>query len=158
MQKIATCLWFHDGNAQEAVDYYLGVFERARITETMRHTEASPGPEGSVLAIMFELDGTEFMALNGNTEFRFTPAASMFVKCDTQDEIDRYWDKLMDGGQSMACGWLTDRFGVTWQISPRRLPFMLMDPDKEKANRTMKAMMDMIKIDMPTLERAYNGA
>ncbi|SAL00354.1 VOC family protein [Caballeronia ptereochthonis] len=157
MQKISPCLWF-DGNAEEATNFYVDTFRNARIREIMRHTDASPGPAGSVLALLFELEGEEFMALNGGSEFKFTPAISMFVKCDTQDEIDHYWDKLMDGGQSMACGWLTDRFGVTWQIAPRRLPTMLQDPDPVKANRTMKAMMGMIKLDIAELDRAYNGA
>jgi len=156
MHKISPCLWF-DGNAQEAVDFYLGVFRNARITETMRHTEASPGTAGSVLAIMFELDGEELMALNGGSEFKFTPAISLFVKCEDQAEIDQYWDKLLDGGQALSCGWITDRFGVTWQIAPRRLPSMLQDPDPVKANRTMQAMMGMVKLDVAALERAYNG-
>jgi predicted 3-demethylubiquinone-9 3-methyltransferase (glyoxalase superfamily) len=157
MQKISPCLWFK-GGAQEAVDFYLGVFKSARITETMRHTASSPGPEGSVLAILFELEGEEFMAINGGSEFSFTPAISMFVCCDTQAEIDHYWDKLMEGGQSMACGWLTDRFGVTWQIAPTPLRSMLQDADKQKADRTMQALMKMIKLDMAELQRAYDGA
>jgi predicted 3-demethylubiquinone-9 3-methyltransferase (glyoxalase superfamily) len=156
MNKISPCLWF-DGNAEEAANFYLGVFPSARIKEIMRHTESSPGPAGSVLAVLFELEGEDFMALNGNSDFKFTPAVSMFIKCETQAEIDHYWDKLMDGGQSMACGWLTDRFGVTWQIAPTRLLAMLQDPDPVKADRTMKAMMDMIKLDIATLDRAYNG-
>ncbi|SAL03820.1 3-demethylubiquinone-9 3-methyltransferase [Caballeronia calidae] len=156
MNKISPCLWF-DGNAEEAANFYLGVFPSARIKEIMRHTESSPGPAGSVLAVLFELEGEDFMALNGNSDFKFTPAVSMFIKCETQAEIDHYWDKLMDGGQSMACGWLTDRFGVTWQIAPTRLLAMLQDPDPVKADRTMKAMMDMIKLDIATLDRAYSG-
>jgi predicted 3-demethylubiquinone-9 3-methyltransferase (glyoxalase superfamily) len=156
MQKISPCLWF-DGNAEEAVNFYLGVFGSARITEIMRHTKSSPGPEGSVLVIRFELEGEEFMALNGGPEFKFTPAISMFVKCETQEEIDRYWAALMDGGAPMACGWLTDRFGVAWQIAPTRLLAMLQDPDPVKADRTMKAMMGMIKLDIAVLERAYEG-
>ncbi|BAN23300.1 VOC family protein [Caballeronia insecticola] len=157
MQKISPCLWF-DGNAEEVVNHYIGIFRNARIKEIMRHIETSPGPVGSVLAILFELEGEDFMALNGGPEFTFTPAISMFIKCETQAEIDHYWDKLLDGGQSMACGWLTDRFGVTWQVAPRRLPTMLQDPDPVKANRTMTAMRGMIKLDIAELERAYNGA
>ncbi|CCD35720.1 3-demethylubiquinone-9 3-methyltransferase [Candidatus Paraburkholderia kirkii UZHbot1] len=140
------------------MNFYLSAFKSARITEIMRHTESSPGPAGSVLAILFELEGEDFMALNAGPEFKFTLAISMFIKCDTQAEIDHYWDKLMDGGESMACGWLTDRFGVTWQIAPRRLLKMLQDPDPVKADRTMKAMMGMIKLDIAVLDRAYNGA
>ncbi|MDR5779559.1 VOC family protein [Caballeronia sp. LZ065] len=157
MDKISPCLWFK-GNAEEAANFYVATFKGARITDVMRHTEASPGPAGSVLAVLFELEGEAFMALNGNSNFDFTPAVSMFIKCDTQDEIDYYWDKLMDGGKSMACGWLTDRYGVVWQVAPRRLLKMLQDPDAEKANRTMRAMMDMIKLDFVELERVYNGA
>jgi predicted 3-demethylubiquinone-9 3-methyltransferase (glyoxalase superfamily) len=156
-QKISPCLWF-EGNAEEAIDYYLRVFKDARVIETLHHTDASPGPRGSVLAVTIELKGSEIMVLNGGSEFKFTPAVSMFVSCESQEELDRYWDMLLDGGQAIACGWLTDRFGVTWQIVPARLKSMLQDPDHDKANRTMKAMMQMIKLDMNALERAYNGA
>jgi predicted 3-demethylubiquinone-9 3-methyltransferase (glyoxalase superfamily) len=156
MNKISPCLWF-DGNAEEAANFYVDTFKGARIVEIMRHTEASPGPAGSVLAVLFELEGEAFMALNGGSEFKFTPAISMFIKCDEQTEIDHYWDALMKGGQSMACGWLTDRFGVTWQIAPRRLLEMLQDPDPVKANRTMQSMMGMIRLDLAALDRAYNG-
>ncbi|SAL79813.1 3-demethylubiquinone-9 3-methyltransferase [Caballeronia peredens] len=156
MQKISPCLWFN-GNAEEVVDTYLGIFRNARIKEILRHNDSSPGPAGTVLAIMFELEGEDFMALNGGPDFQFTPAISMFIKCETQAEIDHYWDKLLDGGQSMACGWLTDRFGVTWQVAPGRLPKMLQDPDPAKSNRTMTAMRGMIKLDIAELDRAYNG-
>ena len=156
MNKISPCLWF-DGTAQEAVDFYVSVFRNARITNTLLHNEASPGPVGSLLAVEFELDGEAFLALNGGPEFQFTPAISMFIQCDDQAEIDHYWDKLLDGGQAMACGWLTDRFGVTWQIAPRRLIGMLRDPDLAKANRTMAKMREMIKLDIAALERAYRG-
>ncbi|MFM0327635.1 VOC family protein [Caballeronia glebae] len=157
MQKISPCLWF-DGNAEEAANFYLGAFKSARITDIMRHTESSPGTKGSVLAVLFELEGEDFMALNGGPEYKFTPAISMFIKCESQAEIDHYWDKLTDGGKPIACGWLTDRFGVTWQIAPARLLKMLQDPDPVKADRTMKAMMGMIKLDIAALDRAYNGA
>jgi predicted 3-demethylubiquinone-9 3-methyltransferase (glyoxalase superfamily) len=156
MNKISPCLWF-DGTAQEAVDFYVSVFRNARITNTLLHNEASPGPVGSLLAVEFELEGDAFLALNGGPEFQFTPAISMFVQCVDQAEIDHYWDKLLDGGQAMACGWLTDRFGVTWQIAPRRLIGMLRDPDPAKANRTMAKMREMIKLDIAALERAYRG-
>ncbi|MFM0050189.1 VOC family protein [Caballeronia grimmiae] len=156
MNKISPCLWF-DGTAQEAVDFYVSVFRNARITNTLLHNEASPGPVGSLLAVEFELEGDAFLALNGGPEFQFTPAISMFVQCDDQAEIDHYWDKLLDGGQAMACGWLTDRFGVTWQIAPRRLIGMLRDADPAKANRTMAKMREMIKLDIAALERAYRG-
>jgi predicted 3-demethylubiquinone-9 3-methyltransferase (glyoxalase superfamily) len=156
MQKISPCLWFQ-GSAEEAVNYYVATFKGARIKETMRHTASSPGAEGTPLAFLFELEGQDFMAINGGSEFKFTPAISMFIRCDSQEEIDHYWDRLMDGGASMACGWLTDRFGVTWQIAPRHLTSMLQDPDPVKADRTMKAMMGMIKLDINELQRVFDG-
>jgi predicted 3-demethylubiquinone-9 3-methyltransferase (glyoxalase superfamily) len=157
MHKISPCLWFANGNAEEAINFYVSVFKSARITEVLRHTESSPGPAGSVLALVFELEGQSFLALDGNTDFKFSPATSLFVKCDTQDEIDHYWDTLTEGGQPMGCGWLTDRFGVTWQIAPRRLLDMLQDADPVKADRTMRAMMNMVKLDLPALQKAYDG-
>jgi predicted 3-demethylubiquinone-9 3-methyltransferase (glyoxalase superfamily) len=156
MQKIATCLWF-DGKAEEAAKFYTGIFPDSRIRETMLHGEAGPGPADSVLTVTFEMLGSEYIALNGGPNFSFTPAISIFVKCETQDEIDRYWDKLLDGGSPMACGWLTDRFGVSWQIAPRKLLGMLQDEDKAKAARTMQMMRTMIKLDIAALEKAYRG-
>ncbi|MCG7403752.1 VOC family protein [Caballeronia zhejiangensis] len=157
MHKISPCLWFQGGNAEEAANFYVSTFRNARIKDIMRSTESGPKPVGRVIAVMFELEGEDFLALNGNPEFAFTPAVSMFIKCESQEEVDHYWDKLMDGGRSLACGWLTDRFGVTWQVAPTRLLGMLQDPDPVKADRTMKAMQGMIKLDLPALERAYNG-
>jgi predicted 3-demethylubiquinone-9 3-methyltransferase (glyoxalase superfamily) len=156
MQKIATCLWFN-GQAEEAANFYTGVFRNSRIVEVLRHGDAGPGPKGSVLLVSFELDGVEFLALNGGSAFTFSPATSHFVKCETQAEVDAYWEKLLEGGAPMECGWLTDRFGVSWQIVPTALPRMLHDADPVKSARVMRAMMTMVKLDIAGLERAYNG-
>ena len=156
MQKIATCLWFN-GQAEEAANFYTGVFRNSRIVEVLRHGDAGPGPKGSVLLVSFELDGVEFLALNGGSAFTFSPATSHFVKCETQAEVDEYWGKLLEGGAPMECGWLTDRFGVSWQVVPTALPRMLHDKDPVKSARVMRAMMTMVKLDIAELERAYNG-
>ncbi|HZZ09773.1 MAG TPA: VOC family protein [Paraburkholderia sp.] len=156
MQKIAPCLWF-DGRAEEAARFYIGVFGNSRITTTLHHTEASPGDPGDVLAITFELDGQEFVALNGGPNFTFSPAISLFVHCGSQEEIDTYWARLAEGGQLWQCGWLQDRFGVSWQIVPDVLSEMLRDPDRAKANRAMQAMMNMVKLDIAQLEAAFRG-
>lgn len=156
MQRITPCLWF-DGKAEEAANFYISVFGNSRIVTTMHHTEASPGAEGSVLAITFELDGQEFMALNGGPDFTFSPAISLSVHCGSQQEVDTFWAKLCDGGEPWQCGWLKDRYGVSWQIVPDVLPQMLRDPDRTKANRVMQAMMAMVKLDVAQLEAAYQG-
>jgi predicted 3-demethylubiquinone-9 3-methyltransferase (glyoxalase superfamily) len=156
MQKIAPCLWF-DGNAEDAARFYTSVFSDSRIVTTMHYTDAGPGPKGKVLAITFEIEGQEFMALNGGPQFPFTPAISLFVHCRSQEEIDRYWSKLLDGGTPWQCGWLKDRFGVSWQIAPDVLGDMLRDPDTERAARVMTTMMKMVKLDIAPLEQAYRG-
>ncbi|SAL74767.1 3-demethylubiquinone-9 3-methyltransferase [Caballeronia terrestris] len=156
MQKIANCLWF-DGRAEEAAQFYTGVFRHSRIGDVMRYGEAGPGEKGSVLSVSFELDGVEFMALNGGPAFTFSPAISFFVKCETQDEVDGYWDKLAAGGQPQQCGWVTDRFDVSWQIVPVSLGKMLQDEDPAKSTRVMQAMLKMVKLDLAGLERAYRG-
>jgi predicted 3-demethylubiquinone-9 3-methyltransferase (glyoxalase superfamily) len=156
MQKIAPCLWF-DGNAEEAAKFYTSVFPASRIATTLHYTDAGPGPEGGILAITFEIEGQEFMALNGGPQYQFTPAISLCVHCDSQEEVDRYWSKLLDGGEPVACGWLRDRFGVSWQITPQVLLDMVHDPDRKKASRVMAAMMKMVKIDIALLEQAYRG-
>lgn len=157
MQKIAPCLWF-DGNADDAAKFYTSVFSNSRIATTMHYTDAGPGPAGKVLAVTFEIEGQEFMALNGGPQFQFTPAISLFVHCASQEEVDRYWTKLIEGGGSpWQCGWLKDRFGVSWQIVPDALPEMLRDPDHAKASRVMAAMMKMVKLDIAQLEAAYRG-
>jgi predicted 3-demethylubiquinone-9 3-methyltransferase (glyoxalase superfamily) len=154
--KITPCLWF-DGQAEEAAHFYVSVFERSRITDTMRFSEGGPFPAGTVLSVSFELDGQPVMALNGGPQYKFTPALSLFVGCETQEEVDRLWNKLVEGGRPGPCAWLDDRFGVSWQIVPRILGRMLKDPDPAKAGRVMQAMMTMSKIDIVALKRAYEG-
>jgi predicted 3-demethylubiquinone-9 3-methyltransferase (glyoxalase superfamily) len=157
MQKIAPCLWF-DGNAEEAARFYTSVFSDSRLATTLHYTDAGPGPEGGVLAVTFEIEGQEFMALNGGPQFPFTPAISLFVHCGSQEEIDRYWSKLIDGGGApWQCGWLTDRFGVSWQIVPRQLIRLIGDADRTRARRVFEAMMQMKRIDIAAIERAADG-
>jgi predicted 3-demethylubiquinone-9 3-methyltransferase (glyoxalase superfamily) len=156
MQKITPCLWF-DGKAEEAMRFYMSIFPDSEIVNVMHYGDSGPGPKGGVLAATFRLRGQEFMALNGGPHFQFTPAVSFFVACETQDEIDFLWEQLLAGGQPQQCGWLTDRYGVSWQIVPAALGRMLQDPDAEKANRAMTAMLGMIKLDIAALERAYAG-
>jgi predicted 3-demethylubiquinone-9 3-methyltransferase (glyoxalase superfamily) len=155
MQKIKLCLLF-DGRAEEATNFYAGIFRDARIIDVMRYGDAGPGPKGAILAMTFELNGQEIMALNG-PQFPFTPAISLFVTCETQEEIDGYWDALSNGGKKIQCGWLTDKFGVTWQIVPRVLGEMLRDKDAAKSSRVMTAMMKMQKLDIAPLVAAYEG-
>jgi predicted 3-demethylubiquinone-9 3-methyltransferase (glyoxalase superfamily) len=156
MPKITPFLWFND-NAEEATNFYTSVFKNSKVLKVLRYGDAGPGPKGSVMTTAFELDGQHFVALNGGPHFSFTPAVSFVVNCDTQEEIDYFWDKLGEGGKIMQCGWLSDKFGLSWQIVPPLLPQMLQDPDREKADRVMKAMMQMTKIDIPTLQRAYDS-
>ena len=157
MQKIAPCLWF-DGNAEEAARFYTSVFTESRIATTMLYTEAGPGPKGDVLAITFEIEGQEFMALNGGPQYKFSPAISLMVHCESQAEVDSLWEKLCaDGGSPWQCGWLQDRFGVSWQIVPNGFIELIRDPDTEKAARTMKAMMKMGKLDLAALQAAHRG-
>ena len=157
MQKITPCLWFN-GNAEEAVDFYLSVFRNSRIVDTLRYGDAGPGPKGDVLLLRFELEGQEFSALNGGPQFTFTPAISLYFDCEDQQEVDRLWDALLKGGAPMQCGWLTDKFGVSWQIAPRGIIEMLEDTDSAKASRVMTAMMGMIKLDIAELKQAYEQA
>ncbi len=158
MQSINTFLWF-DGQAEEAVAFYLSVFPKAKAGKVMRWGDVGPGPKGSVLTASFELNGHEFTAMNGGPQYKFTPAVSFMIPCDTQQEVDSYWDKLLaGGGQPSACGWLTDKFGVSWQVTPVGLMEMLMDQDQAKANRVMEAMMKMVKLDIATLRNAYDAS
>lgn len=153
MQKITPCLWF-DGNAEEAVAFYRSVFEPEGPVDILAVSEAGPGKPGSALAVTFRLAGQEFMALNGGPQFPFTPAISLFVACRDQAEIDRLWTALSAGGQTQRCGWLNDRFGVSWQIVPTRLGELLGDPDRAKAARVMRAMLAMTRLDIAGLEQA----
>jgi predicted 3-demethylubiquinone-9 3-methyltransferase (glyoxalase superfamily) len=157
VQKITPFLWFDD-QVEEAMAFYTSVFENSRILSVSRYGKAGPGPEGAVMTATFELDGQRFMALNGGPLFRFTEAVSLFVNCETQDEVDRLWETLSDGGEQGQCGWLKDRFGLSWQIVPSALGTMLADEDPERARRVMGAMLEMSKIDIATLEQAYEGA
>jgi predicted 3-demethylubiquinone-9 3-methyltransferase (glyoxalase superfamily) len=155
MQKIAPCLWFDD-NAEDAVNFYASVFRNSRIASTTRYGEVGPGRAGTVLTMAFELDGQEFVALNGGPHFTFSPAMSLVVNCETQEEVDELWEKLSDGGEKGRCAWLKDKYGVSWQIVPTILVKMLQDKDAEKSNRVMKAMLQMDKIDIEKLKRAYD--
>ncbi|MZE76230.1 VOC family protein [Streptomyces xinghaiensis] len=153
-----TCLWF-DGRAEEAAQYYTSVFEDGRIGKTSRYTEAGPGPAGSVVTVDFEINGQKFVALNGGPEFSFTEAISFQITCENQAEVDHYWDRLTEGGgQEVQCGWVKDRFGVSWQIVPAVLLDMVGDPDPEKAKRATEAMLGMKKLDIAELRKAYEGA
>ena len=157
MQKITSCLWF-DGKAEQAMNFYLAVFKNAKVTNVLRYGDAGPGPKGSVLTCTFELDGQEFTTLNGGPQYTFTPAISLLVKCETQDEVDHYWARLSDGGEEVQCGWLTDRFGVSWQIVPTVMFTLLQGKDAAGSARAMQAMMKMKKLDIAVLKRAYESA
>jgi predicted 3-demethylubiquinone-9 3-methyltransferase (glyoxalase superfamily) len=155
MQTITPFLWFND-QAEQAVNFYVSVFKNASITTVTRYGDTGPGPKGSVMTAGFEVDGQEFVALNGGggPQFTFSPAISFVVNCETQEEVDYYWERLSAGGQTQQCGWLQDRYGLSWQIVPTALPRLLKDPDTAKAQRVMQAMMRMTKIDIAELERA----
>jgi len=157
MQKIRPFLWF-DGQAEEAANFYVAIFENSKVTEIRRYGEAGPGAKGSVMSASFQLEGQEFIALNGGPQFTFSPAISFFVTCETQDEVDELWARLVEGGTPQRCGWLTDRYGLSWQIAPRILGEMLQDKDAKRANRVMQAMLTMVKLDIAALERAYAQA
>jgi predicted 3-demethylubiquinone-9 3-methyltransferase (glyoxalase superfamily) len=157
MQKRITTFLTFDGRAEEAVAFYTSIFDNSRILSQTRYGEAGPGAEGSLMTATFELDGQELVALNGGPSFEFSQGISLLVDCQTQEEVDRYWEALGGGGETGPCGWLTDRFGVSWQVVPRRLSELLGDPDREKANRAMEAMLQMGKIEIEGLERAFAG-
>jgi predicted 3-demethylubiquinone-9 3-methyltransferase (glyoxalase superfamily) len=154
MQKITPFLWF-DNNAEEAVNFYISVFKNSRVISMSRCGDAGPGPKGTVMSATFELNGQEFMALNGGPHFSFSPAISLFVKCETQQEVDDLWERLSSGGKKERCGWLKDKYGLSWQIIPNALGQMLQDKDPAKSQRVMKAMMQMDKIDIKGLQQAY---
>lgn len=153
MQRITPFLWF-DSNAEEAVRFYLSVFKNSKLTSVTHYGEAGPGPSGTVLTISFQLDGQEFVALNGGPTYKMSPAISFVVNCDTQEEINYYWEKLSAGGKEVQCGWLEDRFGVSWQIVPPVLSELLSDSDTAKSERVMRAMLEMIKLDINALKDA----
>jgi len=154
MPEISTMLWF-DGRAEEAANFYTSVFKNSTIRSIARYPEGSPGPVGTVMTVAFELDGRPFIALNGGPLFRFNESISFVVHCETQAEVDEFWEKLLEGGAESQCGWLKDKFGLSWQIVPNALLEMLRDKDAAKAKRVMQAMLQMKKIDIQTLKQAY---
>jgi predicted 3-demethylubiquinone-9 3-methyltransferase (glyoxalase superfamily) len=156
MQKITPFLWF-DGKAEEAMNFYISIFKNSRVGRVTRYGEAGPGPKGAVMSATFQLEGQEFMALNGGPQFSFTPAISFFVNCETQQEVDELWEKLSEGGKKDRCGWLKDKYSLSWQIIPSALGKMLGDKDPEKSKRVMEAMLQMHKIDIKRLQEAYEG-
>jgi predicted 3-demethylubiquinone-9 3-methyltransferase (glyoxalase superfamily) len=156
MQKITPFLWF-DHQAEEAMHFYTSIFKNSKVGSVSRYGEAGPGLKGSVMSVTFELEGQQFFALNGGPHFSFTPAISFFVNCETQQEVDELWEKLSAGGEKNSCGWLRDKYGVSWQIIPSTLGKLLQDKDPEKSTRVMKAMLKMTKIDIEGLKRAYEN-
>ncbi len=157
MQKIGPCLWF-DGQAEEAAKFYVSIFKNSKIVETIYSAEGMPLPAGSVLTVRFVLDGEEFVALNGGPQFKFSPAISFVASCETQDEVDYLWKKLSEGGREDQCGWLTDKYGVSWQVVPKLLIEMLRETGSEASRRAVAAMMKMAKLDISTLKKAYDNA
>ena len=155
-QRITPCLWF-DGRAEEAMRFYTKIFKKSKKGVVTRYGEAGPGKKGTVLTATFEIEGQEFMALNGGPDFKFSPAISFVVHCKSQKRVDYYWDKLLEGGAPSQCGWLTDKFGVSWQIVPTILPELLQDKSAAKRDRVMKAVLGMIKLDVKALKTAYKG-
>ena len=157
MKKITPFLWFN-GSAEEAMNFYVSVFKNSKILGVTRYGDAGPGPKGTVMTANFELNGQEFVALNGGPQFTFTPAVSFVAHCESQQEVDELWEKLSAGGREDMCGWVTDKYGLTWQVVPTALIQMLNDKDARKSKSVMQAMLQMRKIDLPTLRRAYDAA
>lgn len=157
MQKITPYLWFDD-QAEEAVNFYVSLFKNSKILDVTRYDDAAPGVPGKVMIIAFQLDAQEFVALNGGPQFKFTEAISLLVNCDSQEEVDRLWHQLSAGGEEQMCGWLKDRYGLSWQIIPSRLVELMTDPDPARAARVREAMLRMVKIDIRALEKAWEGA
>ena len=155
-QTITPFLWFND-NAEEAVNFYISIFKDSRVTDVTRYSDAGPGPKGQVMTMSFELDGQQFTALNGGPQFKFTEAISFVVKCENQEEIDYYWDKLLEGGQAHQCGWLKDKFGLSWQIVPAEIGKFFGGDDPQRTARVMQVMMPMVKFDIAKLQEAYEG-
>jgi len=156
MQKITPFLWF-DGNAEEAANFYISIFKNSKMGKISRYGDAGPGPKGSAMSVTFQIEGQEFFALNGGPQFKFTPAISFFVNCETQQEVDDLWAKLSAGGRTDRCGWLQDKFGLSWQIIPTVLGQLLGDKDPQRAKRAMQAMLQMTKIDGKALQQAADG-
>jgi predicted 3-demethylubiquinone-9 3-methyltransferase (glyoxalase superfamily) len=156
MQKITPFLWY-DNNAEEAVNFYISIFKNSKINKVSRYGDAGPGPKGSVMVVNFQLEGQEFTALNGGPVFKFTPAISLSVDCKTQDEVDELWNKLSAGGRTDQCGWLQDKYGLSWQIVPSALGKLMADPDPAKSKRVMEAMLKMTKLDIGKLQEAYDN-
>ncbi len=156
MQKISPCLWF-DNQAEEAANFYVSIFKNGKIGKTLRYGEGAPFPVGTVLTITFEIDGVSFTALNGGPHFKFNEAVSFVVDCKSQEEVDYYWNRLLEGGIEQQCGWLKDKFGVSWQIVPDAVSRLVSDPDSGQAARAMQALMKMVKIDIAALVRAADG-
>ena len=156
MQKITPFLWF-DNNAEEAANFYVSVFKNSKLLNIARYSEVGPGPKGTVMTVEFELNGQEFIALNAGPTFKFTEAISFVVNCETQEEVDYYWERLSEGGEKSHCGWLKDKFGLSWQVTPTILGKLMADKDQDKANRVMQAMLKMDKLDIEPLQRAYDG-
>jgi len=156
MQKITPFLWF-DTQAEEAANFYVSVFKNSKVVSTTRYGDAGPGPKGSVMTIEFDLEGQRFVGLNAGPPFKFTEAVSFVVNCTTQEEVDYFWEKLSEGGQEVECGWLKDKYGLSWQVTPTILIELLKDKDPVKAQRVMKAMLQMKKIEIEPLKRAYEG-
>lgn len=157
MQKITPFLWFND-QAEDAMHFYVSIFENSKVGQVTRCGEAGPGPKGAVMSATFQLEGQEFMALNGGPHFSFTPAISMFVNCETQEEVDEFWEKLSAGGSKERCGWLKDKYGLSWQIIPSALGKLMGDKNPAKAKSVMNAMLQMNRIDIKTLQQAYDQA
>ena len=156
MQRITPFLWF-ENQAEEAAKFYTSIFKNSKITDVSRYGDAGPGPKGSVMTVGFELDGQQFTALNGGPVFKFTEAVSFVVHCETQEEVNHYWSRLTAGGKEVQCGWLKDRYGLSWQVVPNALIRLMTDPDPAKAQRVAKAMMQMVKLDIGKLEAAARG-
>lgn len=156
MQKITPFLWF-DNKAEEAANFYVSIFKSSKILNVARYGDAGPGPKGTVMTAQFELDGQNFIALNGGPTFKFTEAISFVVSCESQEEIDYFWEKLSAGGEESQCGWLKDKFGLSWQIVPTILGELMGDKDPQKSKRVMEAMLQMSKIEIEPLQRAYEG-
>ena len=155
-QRIITNLWF-DGNAEEAAEFYCSVFKNSRVLSKSHYPESAPGPTGSVMTVEWELDGQRFVGINGGPQFKFSEAVSLQIDCESQEEIDYYWDRLTDGGEESVCGWLKDRYGLSWQVTPTGMDDVFSDPDPERANRAMGAMLKMKKLDIAALRAAADN-